>query len=126
MSDPTGDRHPPLRPHDFALLLLSSGVTAPRQRARDQQADRAGLDLERRVLNALIAADPEADELEAALLAIVEEMGPPTGPTRAIALSLLEEWQAASSNPGWLAHLLGEAVRGPEAEGKRRGRQLSG
>ena len=116
----------PLRPRDFALLLLASGELAPRQRARDQQADRAGLELKRRVLEALIGLDPEAEDLEAALLAIVEELGQPLGPTRAIALALLEEWQAAGTNPELLAHLLGEAVRGPEAEGKRRGRQLPG
>jgi hypothetical protein len=116
--------NPPLRPYDFAVLLLSSGDVAPRQRARDQQADRAGLELKRRVLNALVALDPEPADLEAALLAIVEELGPPTGPTRAIALGLLEEWQAASAALGWTAHLLGEAVRGPETGGKRRGRQL--
>jgi len=33
----------PLRPRDFAVLLLSSGDLTPRQRARDQVADRAGL-----------------------------------------------------------------------------------
>jgi hypothetical protein len=117
------DTPEPLRPRDFAVLLLSSGDVAPRQRARDQQADRAGLDLRRRVLEALIAVDPEAVDLEAALLAIVEDLGPPYGPSRAIALSLFEEWQAASATPGWLAHVLAEAVRGPEGE-KRRGRQL--
>jgi hypothetical protein len=124
MDDPTESVSEPLRPRDFAVLLLSSGDVAPRQRARDQQADRAGLDLKRRVLNALVARDPEAPELEAALLAIVEELGPPTGPARAIALAVLEEWRSASTTPGWLAHLLGEAVRGAEGEGKRRGRQL--
>jgi hypothetical protein len=115
----------PIRPRDFALLLLASGDLLPRQRARDQQADRAGLDLKRRVLDALAALDPEPEELESALLAIVEELGPPTGPTRAIARTVLEEWQMTSSAPGWVEHLLGEAVRGPETEGKR-GRQLPG
>jgi hypothetical protein len=124
MDDPTESVSEPLRPRDFALLLLSSGDVAPRQRARDQQADRAGLDLKRRVLNALVARDPEPENLEAALLAIVEEQGRPTGPARAIALALLEEWRSASATPGWLTHLLGEAVRGSEGEGKRRGRQL--
>jgi hypothetical protein len=117
MSDSTE----PLRPHDFAVLLLASADVAPRQRARDQQADRTGLDIRRRVLDALVALDPEPDEMEAALLAIVEELGPPTGPTRAIALALFEEWQAASVTPGWLAHDLGEAAGGPQAEGHRRG-----
>jgi hypothetical protein len=113
----------PLRPRDFAVLLLSSGDVTPRQRARDQQADRAGLELKRCVLNALVALDPEPEDLEAALLAIVEELGAPSGPTRAIALALFEEWRAACVTPEWLAHLVGEAVRGPEAEGRRRGRQ---
>src|SRR5689334_17999956 len=121
---PDGSVASPLRPRDFAVLLLSSGGVAPRQRARDQQADRAGLDLKRRVLTALVAHDPEAEDLEAALVAVVEELGPPTGPARAIALALLEGWRAASAPPGWLAHVLGEAVRGPDAEGPRRGRQL--
>jgi hypothetical protein len=115
----------PLRPRDFAVLLLSSGEMAPRRRARDQQADRAGLELRRRVLSALMALDPEASDLEAALLVIADEMGPPSGPPRAVARALLEEWRTALATPGWLAHLLGEAVRGAE-EGGRRGRQLPG
>ena len=32
-----------LSPGDFALFLLGSGEAAPRKRARDQQADAAGL-----------------------------------------------------------------------------------
>jgi hypothetical protein len=113
----------PLRPRDFALLLLASGELAPRQRARDQQADRAGLGLKRRVLEALADRDPEPEDMEAALLAVVEDLGPPTGPSRAIALAVLEEWQTAVSTPAWLAHLMNEAVRAAEAEG-RRGRQF--
>src|SRR5262249_20820837 len=113
---------PVLRPRDFAVLLLSSGDLAPRQRARDQQADRAGLALKGRVLSALVALDPEPEDLESALLAIVEDLGPPSGPTRAIVLALLDEWRAAAATPEWLAHLVGEAVRGHETEGKRRAR----
>jgi hypothetical protein len=106
----------PLRPRDFALLLLAPGDQLPRQRARDQQADRAGLALQRRVLDDLAALDPEPDEMEPGLLQIVEEFGPPTGPTRAIALMLLEEWRAASAAPGWLGLALDEALRGPRSE----------
>jgi hypothetical protein len=76
------------------------------------------------VLDALAARDPEADELEAALLAIVEDLGPPTGPTRSIALAVYEEWQAAVTSPGWVEHLLGEAVEESGREGTPRGRQL--
>ncbi|HJZ56795.1 MAG TPA: hypothetical protein VKE74_17640 [Gemmataceae bacterium] len=113
------------RPRDFALFLLGSGDLAPRQRARDQQADAAGLELKRRVLAGVVAGDPEPDELEAALMNIVDELGPPTGPTRAVALGVLEEWRFAASSPGWVPHLLGEAVGEPrEKKGGRRGGNL--
>ena len=66
----------PLRPRDLALLLLASGETLPRKRARDQQADRAGLDLKRRLLDRLAALDPEPEMMESTLMQIVEEMMP--------------------------------------------------
>lgn len=99
-----------MRPRDLALLMLSTGELMPRQRARDQQADREGLTLKRRLLERLVALDPEPAELEAALVQIVEEIGPPTGPTRAIAVGVREEWQAAGVAPEWLQHLLAEAA----------------
>jgi hypothetical protein len=112
----------PLRPRDLALLLLASGDLLPRERARDQQADRAGLGLKRQILDRLAALDPEPADLEAALARIVEETGPPTGPARAIAVAVLEEWRAALVTPELVAHLLGDAMR--ESEGPRRGRRL--
>ena len=114
----------PFRPSDLALLLLASGDLLPRQRARDQAPDLAGMDLKRRLLNAITAVDPEAEELEAALMQIVEDLGPPTGPTRSLALAFMEEWQAACASPEWVEHLVGEAAR-YSAEGERRGRRLS-
>jgi hypothetical protein len=110
----------PLRPHDLALLLLASGDVLPRQRARDQQADRAGLDLKRRVLTELLARDPEPDDLEAALMTIVEDLGPPTGPTRSIALAILEEWCTAVATPEWITQLVNQAVRPPVSPRSRR------
>jgi hypothetical protein len=115
----------PPRPRDLALMLLASGELSPRQRARDQQADLAGGELKRRVLAEVIGRDPEGPELEGALMEVVAEFGPPTGPTRAVALSFLEEWRLAAAAPGWVAHLLGEAVAG-RTENRRRGRQLPG
>jgi hypothetical protein len=115
-----------IRPRDLALLLLAAGGAAPRQRARDQQADLAGLELRRRLLTELVALDPEPGELEAALFAAVEKLGPPSGPTRSLALAFLEEWRAAAATPEWVAHLLEEAVRPGGEEGRRRGAQLPG
>src|SRR6516225_4118561 len=120
MSDPC----PPIRPRDFALLMLASGDALPRQRARDQQADRAGLALKRRVLTELVARDPEPEETEAALLVIVEEIGPPSGPTRSVAAQVLDEWRLAVTTPGWVEHLLAEALRPAGPEGGGHGREL--
>lgn len=115
-----------LRPRDLAVMLLASGDTLPRQRARDQQADRAGLDLKRRILHELLARDPEAAQLEAVLLSIVEAVGPPTGPTRALARAFLEDWQALAARPEATVYLLNQALRGPQPEEGRHGRQLPG
>ncbi len=112
-----------MRPRDLAVLLLASGDLMPRQRARDQQADRAGLDLKRRVLDRLAALDPEPDELEATLFRIIAEIGPPEGPARAIASGIRDEWLAVCSSPEWVAHLLAEATSAGERE-KGRGRRL--
>jgi hypothetical protein len=110
----------PLRPRDLAILILASGELLPRQRARDQQADLAGLELQRRILDRLAALDPEPAGLETTLLRIVEEIGPPTGPTRALATLFAEQWQAACTMPGWVNHLLGEALH-ESGGGERRG-----
>lgn len=106
-----------IRPADLATFLLASGDLMPRQRARDQQADRAGLELKRRVLDLLVSHDPEPAELEACLAAIAEELGPPTGPTRAICVSVYDEWAMAEGNPALVEWLLGQALE----EGRRSG-----
>jgi hypothetical protein len=109
----------PLRPRDLALLLLASGDLRPRKRARDQQADLAGLELKRRVLDQLAALDPEPDEMDGALMRIIDEIGPPSGPTRAIATTVRDEWRMACASPEWVAHLIAEAATESEGGGKR-------
>jgi hypothetical protein len=112
MSGESPKEGPPaaLRPRDFALLLLASSDLLPRQRARDQQADRTGMELKRQLLNHVAALDPEPEALEAALAEIIETMGQPTGPTRGVATIFRDEWQAACVSPEWIAQLLGQAV----------------
>jgi hypothetical protein len=109
-----------LRPRDLAIMLLASGDLLPRQRARDQQADRAGLDLKRRLLDHVAAVDPEPEALDTALAEFIESLGPPSGPARGLALEFREEWQAACTTPEWTAHLLQEALNPPEI--KRKGK----
>ena len=115
-----------LRPSDLALFLLASGETMPRKRARDQQADIAGLDLKRHVLHLLVSIDPEPGDLEVALLQIVEQLGPPHGPTRAICTNVRDDWEAAALNPELTEWLIDKALReGERKPGKegRRGKQ---
>lgn len=99
-----------LRPGDFARLLLAGGSFVPRKRARDQQADIAGLELKRNMLAMLASLDPEPSEIEAALAQIVHWMDVPTGPLRAVAAAVREDWQTACGDPRFLEHLLSEAV----------------
>jgi hypothetical protein len=108
-----------------ALLLLASGDLLPRQRARDQQADLSGSALKSRILNELVLLDPEPEQVETALEQIVALLGPPTGPTRALAVSVLEEWQAACTSPEFVAWLLAQAVHAGQepTEGHHRGRK---
>jgi hypothetical protein len=102
---------PPPRPADFARIALASGNAPPRARARDQQADLTGEELRRRVLNRLTVLDPEPDGLEAALLAVIVELGEPTGPTRGVCTTLLQEWQMARLQPGSWRFLMDQAIR---------------
>ena len=114
-----------MRPRDLALLLLASGDLLPRPRARDQQADRVGMELKRRILDDLAALDPEPADLEAALLRSIAEIGPPEGPARAVAAGIRDEWLAAQASPEWVEQLLAEAAAAGRGEGKR-GRRLPG
>jgi hypothetical protein len=113
----------PLRPRDLARLLLASRDVLPRKRARDQQADLAGLALKRSVLERLAELDPEPAEVEETLLNIVAGLGEPSGPARAVAVLVRDEWRTACACPEWVAHLLAEALagQGGESEGAARG-----
>lgn len=115
-------REAPIRPRDLAHLLLAGGCRPPRQRARDQQADLAGIELKRQVLIRLAALDPEPAELDAALQAIITDVGPPYGPTRGICLNIRYDWEAACSSPDFVAWLLNEAVRESQGVHKRKRR----
>ncbi|HMQ30853.1 MAG TPA: hypothetical protein PKD53_08995 [Chloroflexaceae bacterium] len=116
-----------LRPADLATFLLASGDLLPRKRARDQQADLAGMDMKRRVLDMVVARDPDPAELELCLAQIVAELGPPEGPTRAICQSVRDEWEQAADSPAFVEWLLGQALeesqRAGEPRGGRRGRR---
>lgn len=111
----------PCRPRDLANLLLAGPGLRSRQRARDQQADQAGIQLKRQVLSHLADLDPEPEHVDSALEQIIVELGPPYGPTRGICLSVRTDWELACSSPQFIAWLLNEAIH--ESEEPRRGKK---
>jgi hypothetical protein len=110
-----------LRPGDFACVLLAANGDPRRARARDQQADMIGEAIKRRVLNRLIVLDPEPEALESALLTIVEELGEPSGSTRAVCTAIAQEWEMARLSPGFWPFLIGQAMRTDERTSRSRG-----
>ena len=105
------EREVGMRPGQFGVLVLASGESLPRQRARDQRPDVAGSRLKLRVLGRLVELDPEPDQLRLALERIVVEIGEPTGPTRAVAQLIFEEYTAVCNNPRLTTWLLEQATR---------------
>ena len=115
------DDRPP-RPRDFALLGLAALGGPPRKRPRDAQSDLAGIDLMRRLLDRLAALDPDPDDLDAALLRIVAELGAPTGPARALAAQWRDDWHAFRASPAAWGWLVSEAIEaGADRHPRRRG-----
>jgi hypothetical protein len=112
-----------MRPRDLALLLLSSGELLPRQRLRSQSPDSAGLELKRRLLQRVADLDPEPGQLEATLARLIDELGPPSGPIRALAIGFRDDWQGLASNPEWLKQLRDEVAQQRE-RGNGGGRRL--
>jgi hypothetical protein len=110
----------PLRPGDFARVLLAAGGEPPRARARDQQADMIGESIRRRVLNRLVVMDPEPEALESALLTVVEELGEPSGSTRAVCTAIAQEWEMARLSPEFWPFLIGQAMHADERPSRAR------
>lgn len=108
-TDPTSLNQ--VRPGDFARILLAASGSPPRARARDQQADLAGEALRQRVLNRLIVLDPDPDEVEAVLLAVVIEFGEPAGPTRGVCTAIHQEWEMNRIQPDYWTFLVSQAIQ---------------
>ncbi len=114
------------RPRDLALLLLSTSGEPPRQRARDQQADRAGMALRRTILERLAEIDPEPEAIESALAEIVHALGEPSGPARGVCALIREEWDQARLSPALWDWLRAEALAASRGESNRRTRRGPG
>lgn len=103
MTDPAE----PLRPAEFSrklLRALKASEGRRKRRSRDQTPDQIGLELRRTLLERAAEDDPEPDQFEGWLLqqALSAEA---SGPVRAMAVLILDEYRFALSDPsfrGWL------------------------
>ncbi len=89
-------------------LLQATDATEGRRkrRKRNTTPDALGMEVKRVLLEAAIAADPDPDDFEAWLFAWVQGAGALSGATRAMALTVWDEWQFALGSSGfrdWLA-----------------------
>jgi hypothetical protein len=87
---------------------------------RSQYPDVAGMELKRRLLQAIADLDPDSEDLDAMLARLIDELGPPPGPIRALAIGFRDDWQGLASNPGWVEQLREEAARAPGGGNGRR------
>jgi hypothetical protein len=78
------------------------------------------MELKRCLLQRVTDLDPEPDDLEATLARLIDELGPPPGPIRALAIGFRDDWRGLADNPAWLEQLREEAAR----EGGEGGRRL--
>jgi hypothetical protein len=86
---------------------------------RSQSPDVAGMELKRSLLQRIADLDPEPEKLEETLARLIEELGPPPGPIRALAIGFRDDWLGLASNPNWIEQLREEASRQGGGGGRR-------
>ena len=106
-------------PREFCLLLKQVDRQPPRL-SRDLAPDLLGIELKQRILDAVIAADPPAEDFERALLESAAALGLPAGSARGVCSDILMEWRMAQASPNFLPWLREEAARPPEPRRRRR------
>jgi hypothetical protein len=108
-NDPPASSHAVPRPAVIcAQLLQAMGATEGRRqrRKRNTTPDALGMEIERGLLEAAIADDPDPEAFEDWLFARVQAAGHLAGATRAMALQVRDEWAFAVASAGfrdWLA-----------------------
>jgi hypothetical protein len=88
-----------LRPAQLCRELLAALAASEgrrRKRKRNTTPDAIGLNIKRTLLEAAIAADPDADQFEGWLFEQCLNAGTANGGLQAIAISVLDEWRFAA------------------------------
>ena len=97
-----------MRPAEVARALakaLDAAEGRRKRRKRDTTPDSIGQSLERGLLDEIARADPAPDEFEGWLAGRCRAAGLASGPLRAVASKVLEEWRMAHASPEFRAWL---------------------
>jgi hypothetical protein len=118
-----------LRPAAVCRALLAAMEAAEgrrRSRKRDQTPDALGLDVKRRLLAAVVAADPEPADLERWLVERTARpaAGEDAGALAAMARTVLDEWRLAHRMPAFAQWLDAGAPSEDAGPGHDRPRSL--
>ena len=87
------------------LAALDASEGRRRRRKRDTTPDAIGLEIKRQLLEAAVREDPEPEWFEGWLLARAVSVGAASGPIRAMAVAVLNEWRLAGQSPDFSAWL---------------------
>ena len=99
---------PPLRPADFCrqlLAALDASEGRRKRRKRDTTPDAIGIALKHDLIEGVVQEDPAPENFERWLMERCQAAGTSSGPVRAMALDLYDEWrlaEASGSFRSWL------------------------
>src|SRR5688500_20353655 len=83
------------------LATIDASEGRRKRRSRNTTADAIGLQIKRDLLEEIVHADPAADDFEGWLLERCLAEGASDGPVRALALTVVEEWQLSRARGDW-------------------------
>ena len=92
------------------LAALDSSEGRRRRRKRDTTPDSIGLSIKRELLEGAVEDDPEPEEFEAWLVRRCHAAPWESGPARALALDIFEEWRLALTSDAFRRWLRSGAV----------------
>ena len=98
MTDHTTDTMDQLRPARICAQLLQALDASDGRRARRKRnttPDAVGQSIKRELLERAVADDPDPEEFDVWLLEQCQTAGAATGPVRAMARDVLDEWRGA-------------------------------
>ena len=108
-----------MRPRDFSLLAMSIESRMPWKLRKKRQAHDAVQELKLKLLDRVIAADPEPEELERVLVeAAFDE--PTDGPARGLVTDILLDWEMVRTSPRTALWMVEQATSPPEQRSPRR------